>query len=63
MSTLTYRQTKAGISVLADGRLVGHIRANRFGMWCYAPKGSAVRGEPFRTIAECKRSIEARGAA
>ena len=61
MSAITYRETKYGTSVLLDGRVVGRIHQTLNGMYHYAPKGSRGYGELFKNMAECKRTLEARG--
>jgi hypothetical protein len=59
MNAVKYREKKDGITVLVDGVVVGHIRQLAYNLgWVYAPKGSALRSDKFKSLAALKKSIE-----
>lgn len=55
---ITYKhQSDFSIRVLLDKKVVGTIRSFTQG-WQYRPRGASAYGEFFKTLAECKQSIE-----
>jgi hypothetical protein len=46
------------IFVYLDDRCVGTIKHRSDGKFQYYSKGSKAKGEPFDTVAACKRSLE-----
>ena len=61
MTKITYRSnpTRTMVSVIIDGRCVGNIMKLAYDAgWSYTPHKSSVRGETFKTLAECKKSLE-----
>jgi len=61
MSKITYEAVPEHYKVFLDGKTVGTIKRvgdDRGYGWRYFAKGSKVPGEPFPTVALCKRSLE-----
>ena len=67
MGKITYRDPQSRgvcISVLLDGKVVGHIireysREDAKARWVYQPKSHGKRGELMDTLTAVKRSLEA----
>ena len=45
------------IAVFLNNKRVGKIKLTHLG-WQYFPKNSKIEGDPFKTLNECKRSLE-----
>jgi len=55
---ISYEYVKNDLTVVyLDGKRVGKIVQTLLG-WQYFPKGSTLVGEPFKTLKECKQSLE-----
>lgn len=65
--SVTNGKPSADIKVLLDGKVVGEIRreliplsSTQVHVWRYYPKGrKSLRGEPFHSLRECQKSLEA----
>lgn len=57
---IEYEYIKDGkIAVFLDGKRVGNIFSNEKG-WIYRTKDGRNQGEWFKTLEECKKSLEQR---
>lgn len=56
---LTYETVvpKSLIRVYLDGKVAGSIRIEA-GLYCYFPKTSKTGGDYFKSLEECKKSLE-----
>ena len=55
---ISYSLTKAGqTQVKLEGKVIGSIRLSARG-WQYFPYGQRKGGQIFRTLRECKESLE-----
>lgn len=55
---ISYKNKNDYIEVFLDKKMIGKIKENKEKLFQYFPKGSKNYGEPFKTIAEVKKSLE-----